>query len=94
MGSAQDVFSEEPYETPELTLTTPINKLEVLCELMVDFKNLKDNGFDLLSVVKIQGWEKYFDRLQGPFSFTWLENFGFMLRLQFFKLLPLLWEKL
>lgn len=75
MGSAQEVFSEVPYETLELTLTAPANELEVLCELMVDFENLKDNGFDLLSVVKIQGWEKYFDRLQGPVLFYLVREF-------------------
>lgn len=69
------MFSKEPYDKPELKLTTPTNKLEVLCELMVDFENLKDNGFDFLDDVKIQGWEKYFDRLQGPVLFHLVREF-------------------
>lgn len=36
---------------------------------MVDFENLKDNGFDILDVVKTQGWEKYFDCIQGHVFF-------------------------
>lgn len=43
------MFSTEPYESFELILTTSINELEFLYKLMVDFVNLKDNGFDLLS---------------------------------------------
>ncbi|KAI5444451.1 hypothetical protein KIW84_012905 [Lathyrus oleraceus] len=50
---------------------------------MIDFENLKRNGFDLLSAIKIQGWEKYFNRLQGPVFFIWLENFRLMPRPQF-----------
>lgn len=48
--SAQEVIYEEPYETPELTLTTHVNDLEVLCEVLIDFENLKENGFDLCVV--------------------------------------------
>ena len=33
---------------------------------MVDFDNLKENGFDLLPAVEFQGWENFFDRLVGP----------------------------
>lgn len=69
------MFSKEPYETAKLILTTPINELEVLCELLVGFENLKDNGLNLLSVVKFQGWEKYFDHLQGPIFFHLVREF-------------------
>lgn len=69
------MFYEEPYKTLGLTLTTPVNKLEVLYELMVDFENLKDNGFNLLSVVDIQGWEKCFDHLQGSVFFHLVREF-------------------
>lgn len=31
---------------PELTLNIHVDELMVLCETIVDFKNLKDNGFD------------------------------------------------
>lgn len=69
-ASAQEVIYEEPYEKHELTLKTPVKNLEVLSEIMIDFENLKENGFDFLSDVKIQGWEKYFDHLHGPVFFT------------------------
>lgn len=60
------MHTEDAYDTPELTLTTPVEKLIVLCELLVEFDNMKDNGIYLLIDVKFQGWEQYFDRLQGP----------------------------
>lgn len=40
-GSAQYVFTEDPYETPKLTLSTLVKELEVLYELLVGFDNLK-----------------------------------------------------
>lgn len=49
--------------------------MKVLCELMIDFENLKENWFDLLSDVKIQGWEKYFDHLHGPVLFQLVREF-------------------
>lgn len=42
---------------------------------MIDFKNLKENGFDLLSDVKIQGWEKYFECLHGLVFFHLVREF-------------------
>lgn len=48
----------------ELTLSTPFTQLEILCELLVDFKNIKVNGFDLIDWVKTQNWEGFFDRLK------------------------------
>lgn len=32
---------------------------------MVDFENLKVNGYDLSKGIKNQGWEVYFGRLKG-----------------------------
>ena len=58
--------SKEQYEKPIRMLLTPVDNLEVLCELIIDFESLKENGFDLYEEVKAQGWDKYFDRLVGP----------------------------
>lgn len=66
---------EEPYKTPEPTLTTHVNDLEVLCKLMIDFENLKEKGFDLLSDVKFKGSEKYFDCLHGIIFFHLVREF-------------------
>ena len=33
---------------------------------MVDFENLKLNGFDITGHVETQGWEGFFDRMYGP----------------------------
>ncbi|XP_050893102.1 eukaryotic translation initiation factor 4 gamma-like [Lathyrus oleraceus] len=41
-------------------------KLEVLCELLVDFNNLKRNTIDLTEELEKQGWGNYFKRLHGP----------------------------
>lgn len=49
----------------ELTLSTPAMQLEVLCGMLVDFDNLKANGFDLIKWVKSQNWEGFSDRLKG-----------------------------
>lgn len=53
-------------EIPKISLSTPVTKLEVLCESILDFENLKLNGFDLTSDVVTQGWEDFFNRLKGP----------------------------
>lgn len=41
----------------ELTLHTLVDKLKVLCDLLVESDNLKANGYDLTGVVKTQEWE-------------------------------------
>lgn len=50
---------------PKLTLNTPVNKSMVLCGTIVDFKNLKDNGFDFSETLEVQGWKNLFERLTG-----------------------------
>lgn len=50
---------------PELTLNTPINELMVVYETIVDFKNLKHNGFDFSKTLEFQGWKVFFERLTG-----------------------------
>ena len=37
----------ERYEEPSRTLLTPIDSLEVLRELIIDFVSMKENGCDL-----------------------------------------------
>ena len=64
-SSTQRTESTEQYEEPFRTLLTPINNLEVLSELIVDFNSLQENGFNLSEEVKAQGWNRYFDRLLG-----------------------------
>ena len=63
--SASESASTEQYEEPYRTLLTPINNLEVLSELIVDFGSLQENGFNLYEDVTSQGWNRYFDRLVG-----------------------------
>lgn len=50
-------------------------RLEVLSELLVDFNNMNINGIDLLSAVRFQGWEYYFNRLQAPVFFNLVKEF-------------------
>lgn len=60
---------EEPhvfYRHATVNLATPFEQLEVFCELLVDFDNLKENGMDLTQELKNQGWLTYFNRLYGP----------------------------
>lgn len=49
-----------------INLATPFDKLEFLCESLVDFDNMKLNGVDLTEELKKHGWETYFQRLYGP----------------------------
>ncbi|XP_050890337.1 uncharacterized protein LOC127095731 [Lathyrus oleraceus] len=51
---------------PELTLNTHVNELTVLCETIVDFKNLKDNGFDFSETLEHQELKGFFERLSAP----------------------------
>ncbi|XP_050896337.1 uncharacterized protein LOC127103091 [Lathyrus oleraceus] len=51
---------------PHIYLATPFEKLEVLCESLVDFENMKRNGVDLTKELRMQGWETYFQRLYDP----------------------------
>lgn len=37
----------------------------VLCETIFDFKNLKDNGFNLSETLELQGWKAFFEELTG-----------------------------
>ena len=60
---------QEPHvldHPAHINLSTPFEQLEVLCELLVDFENLKDNGMDLTTKLKHYGWLIYFNRLYGP----------------------------
>ena len=66
-SSIQRTESTEQYEEPFRTLLTPIDNLEVLSGLIVDSESLQENGFNLSEEVKAQGWNRYFDRLLGPF---------------------------
>lgn len=51
---------------PKLTLHSPVNDLMVLYETIVDFNNLKENGFDFFETLELQGWKTFFERLTGP----------------------------
>ncbi|XP_050889238.1 uncharacterized protein LOC127094448 [Lathyrus oleraceus] len=51
---------------PEITLNTFVDELMVLCETIVNFKNLKDNDFDFSETMEFQGWKALFERLNGP----------------------------
>lgn len=48
---------------PELTFHTPVNELTMLCETIIDLKNLKDNGFDFTKTLNVQGGNTFFERL-------------------------------
>ena len=60
---------QEPHildRSSHINLSTPFEKLKVLCEMLVDFENLKKNGMDLTQEMENQGWENYFKCLYGP----------------------------
>ncbi|CAJ2647315.1 unnamed protein product [Trifolium pratense] len=53
----------------------PESELTLLPEKMVDFACLKDNGFDVKPYFTAQGWDKYFDMLNGPIYPDLLKQF-------------------
>lgn len=60
---------KEPHvvdRPPHINLAMPFEKLEVLCESLVDFDNLKRNDIDLTEELEKQGWGNYFKRLHDP----------------------------
>ncbi|KAI5418243.1 hypothetical protein KIW84_042751 [Lathyrus oleraceus] len=68
-GVSITLVYKEPHvldREPHINLATPFEGLEVLCESLVDFNNMKRNGVDLTEELHQQGWENYFQRLYGP----------------------------
>lgn len=59
----------------KITLNTPVDELMVLCETIVDFKNLKDNGYDFFETLELQGWKSFFKRLTGPIYLVLVKKF-------------------
>lgn len=68
-AATSTVVYKEPHvldRPPHINLATPFEKLEFLCESLVDFENMKHNGIDLTEDLQKQGWGNYFQRLYGP----------------------------
>jgi hypothetical protein len=68
-GVTTTLVYKEPHildREPHINLATPFEKLDVLCESLVDFNNMKRNGVDLTEELHQQGWGNYFQRLYGP----------------------------
>lgn len=59
----------------ELTIHTPVNELMVLCETIIDFKNLKENGFDFTETLGLQGWKTFFERLTSSIYLVLVKQF-------------------
>ncbi|CAJ2641640.1 unnamed protein product [Trifolium pratense] len=53
----------------------PESELTFLSEKIVDFDSLKANGFDVKPYFITQGWDKYFDMLNGPIYPDLLKKF-------------------
>lgn len=49
-----------------LDLSSSIDKMNVLGEILVDFENLRGNIYDLYDVLRTKQWKTYFDRLNRP----------------------------
>lgn len=71
----QQNTTNEIESLPEITLSTPIDEIEVLFESILYFYNLKLNGFDLTKDVASQGWESFFDRLKWHVYPTFVKDF-------------------
>ena len=53
----------------------PESELIFLSEKMIDFDSLKANGFDVKQYFSTQGWDKYFNMLNGPIYPDLLKKF-------------------
>src|SRR3954469_6679615 len=63
--STQMLLRKHGY-APLKTCTIPSEDLEVLYESVVDFENLRANGFHPDARILVQGWANSLDRLVGP----------------------------
>src|SRR3954468_19369929 len=73
-SSSQNVGSSAPLHiqgevnqelTPVVACSIPKNEWEVLCELMVDFDNIKEHQFHLKEDIIFQGWTLLFAEFCG-----------------------------
>ncbi|PNX99121.1 hypothetical protein L195_g022384 [Trifolium pratense] len=53
----------------------PESSLNFLSEKIIDFESLSANGFDVKQYFSSQGWDKYFDMLNGPIYPDLLKKF-------------------
>ncbi|XP_058766376.1 uncharacterized protein LOC131639974 [Vicia villosa] len=65
-ASSSQQQQQQTVYSPLKTCLIPMAELEVLGELMVDFDNLQEHGFNLKNNMLVQGWANYFYRLIGP----------------------------
>ncbi|XP_058733234.1 uncharacterized protein LOC131604836 [Vicia villosa] len=62
----QEHEQQQQQNVPQKTCLIPMDELEVLGEMMVDFDNLEEHDIHLKDDMKFQGWEAFFYRLCGP----------------------------
>ncbi|XP_058774791.1 uncharacterized protein LOC131649061 [Vicia villosa] len=62
----QEQDQQQQQNVPQKTCLIPLNELEVIVEMMVDFNNLEKHDIHLTEDMKFQGWEAFFYRLCGP----------------------------
>lgn len=92
-SSGNCVTIKYAYDAHEVTLSAPVERLEVLYELLVEFENMKDNGIDLSNAIKFQVEKASLTIFKAQFSSIWLKNSGFMLNVLLSKLLPFSLER-
>src|SRR3954464_1697529 len=64
--SSAHLFQHKYGYAPLKTCSILSTELEVLCETMVDFENLREHDFKTNAEMMEQGWSNYFERLVGP----------------------------
>ncbi|XP_058747225.1 uncharacterized protein LOC131620242 [Vicia villosa] len=57
---------QEQQRVSQKTCLIPLEQLEVICELMVDFENLEKHDIHLTENMVFQGWGDFFYGLCGP----------------------------
>ncbi|XP_058782227.1 uncharacterized protein LOC131656544 [Vicia villosa] len=67
-SSSQQHFQDQQQKllVAQKTCSIPLNELEVICEMMVDFDNLEAHDIHLKEAMTFHGWQAFFYGLCGP----------------------------
>ncbi|XP_058745806.1 uncharacterized protein LOC131618645 [Vicia villosa] len=69
IGSSSQQKNQDQQQqqlVPHNTCLIPLDELEVICEMMVDFDNLEAHDIHLTDDIIFQGWQTFFYGLCGP----------------------------
>ncbi|XP_058741263.1 uncharacterized protein LOC131613627 [Vicia villosa] len=78
VGSSSQQHNQDQQQQQliaQKTCSIPLNELEVICEMMVDFDNLEAHDIHLKDAMTFQGWQAFFYGLCGPVYLDMVKEF-------------------